>query len=244
MSASTSSSMNLTLSTSGASASAIGRGVVGRDHRHRRDDGGAAEKCLQAHGAVRGSAFSARAPAASGGAAAHQVEDRRHVRPDRVEPVRIDAAMAERGEQKAVGRRRRRTRSRGRRTIAAAGRHRSATQSRIEADADPAVGGLGGGDALDLAQHPLAVIGERAREQLALGVERHLVGALRGAEHRDHDADDGDRNDDADRHHDAQAHVVPTDGLACFADARRSHDQVSVPPKAFWSVRPLEGKSE
>jgi hypothetical protein len=222
----------------------IGRGVVGRDHRHRRDDGGPAEKRLQAHRAMR--ACGLRRPGIAAGAAAHQVEDRLDVRANGVEPVRVDAAVAERGEQEAVG--------------GVGDEHEVVVEEGlqpqadigldpfgVEADPDPAVGDLGGGDAPDLAQHPLALIGKRAREQLALGVERHLVGALRGAEHRDHDADDGYRNDDADRHHDAEPHVVPTESLASFADARGSHYQMSALPGGVLLVlffARLEGKSE
>ena len=99
----------------------------------------------------------------------------------------------------------------------------------VEVEADLAIGGLRIGDAFDLAQHPLAVIVQRAREQLPLGRERDLVGALRGAEHRDDDADDRDGDDHADRNHDAQARVVPAGGASSFADMRRSRSQLPVP---------------
>ena len=85
---------------------------------------------------------------------------------------------------------------------------------RIEVDADLAVSGIRGGDRLDLAQDAFAMIGQRAREQLPLGVDRDLVGAVRGPEHRDHDAHDRDRDDDADRHHDAQTPAAPACRLA------------------------------
>ena len=52
----------------------------------------------------------------------------------------------------------------------------------IEVEADLAIGGLRIGDGVDLAQHALAVIVQRAREQLPLGRERDLVGALRRAQ--------------------------------------------------------------
>ena len=80
---------------------------------------------------------------------------------------------------------------------------------RIEFVADMADRGRRGGDAVGFAQHALAEIIERAREQLPFVLDGDLVGALRGGEHGDDDADDGDGNDDADRHHDAQTRAVP-----------------------------------
>ena len=122
---------------------------------------------------------------------------------NRVEPVRIDAAVAERGIEEwsdGVG---------DEDEVVVEERLQPQADIdlhpvRIEIGADLAVRGIRGGDRLDLAQDAVAVIGERAREQLALGLERDVVGALRGPEHRDHDADDRDRDDDADRHHDAR----------------------------------------
>ena len=78
----------------------------------------------------------------------------------------------------------------------------------IEIEADLAIGGFGIGDGVDLAQHALAVIVQRAREQLPLGRDRDLVGALRGAQHGDDDADDRDGDDDADRNHHAAARMI------------------------------------
>ena len=179
-------------------------------------------------------AFLSRGIAAAAGASAQQVDDRRHVRPDRVEPIRIDAAVAEQRIDQAVG--------------GVRHEHEVVVEIGFQPTPDPALhpvgvvlgadppdGALRGGDALDLAQHALAVVGKRPGEQLALGFERHLIGALRGAEHRDYHADDGHGDDDADRHHDAQAHVVPADSLPFFADARRSHDQLSCPLGRTWA---------
>ena len=58
---------------------------------------------------------------------------------------------------------------------------------------------------------------ERAREKLPLIRERDFIGAVCGAEHRHHHADDRDSNDNADRNHDAQAHVIPAQRLAFAA---------------------------
>ena len=90
---------------------------------------------------------------------------------------------------------------------------------RIEVGADLAVSGIRGGDRLDLAQDPIAVIGERAREQLPLGLDRDFIGAVRGPEHGDHDANDGERHDDADRHHDAETPAAPACRLPSFAES-------------------------
>ena len=187
----------------------FGGGAVGRGHRHAGNDGGAAQKCLQAHGAVaagilRDGATGEDAAGVRLSVAPHQIEHVLDIRLDRVEPIRVDAAMAERGVEKAVG--------------GVGDEDEIMVEERlepradvnlhpfgIEMDPDAGKGRLGSGDALDLAQHALSVIGERSREQLALGVERHLVGALRGAEHRNHDADDRDRHDHPDRDHHAQA---------------------------------------
>ncbi len=208
----------------------IRRVVVGRHDRHHRDDGGAAQERLQADGAMQIGTL--RRLGVGGDASAHQIDDRCHVRPDRVEPIRIDAAVGKERVDQLVG--------------AVGHEHEVVVEIGLEPQADPALHPVGvvlgansldrslrGGDALDLTQHALAMVGEGPREQLAFGVERHLVGALRGAEHRHHDADDGNGNDDADRHHDAQAHMVPTDGLSFFADARRRHSQISCPLRPF-----------
>ena len=107
----------------------------------------------------------------------------------------------------------------------------------IELEADVAHARLGGGDALDLAQHARGMVLERAREQLPFDVERNLVGAVRGAQHRHHHANDGDRDDDADRHHDAQAYVAPTISFAPFAEIGGSQGQVSF-PNGYFALRP------
>ena len=83
---------------------------------------------------------------------------------------------------------------------------------------------LGGGDALDFAQHALAVAGQRAREQQLLVLDGDFVGALGGGEHGDDDADDGDGNDDADRDHHAQARAIPT-RVFFVGCARASHSR-------------------
>ncbi len=81
---------------------------------------------------------------------------------------------------------------------------------------------LGGGDALDLAQHALAVVRQRAREQQLLVLDGDFVGALGGGEHGHDDADDGDGNDYADRDHHAQARAIPT--RVFFVGCARSSD--------------------
>jgi len=49
----------------------------------------------------------------------------------------------------------------------------------------------------ELAQHPLALMGQRAREQGPLVVERNVVGPPGGAEGRHHHAHDSNRHDDS-----------------------------------------------
>ena len=100
---------------------------------------------------------------------------------------------------------------------------------RIELIADMADRGRRGGDAVGLAQHALAEIIERARQQLPFVLDGDLVGALRGGEHGDDDADDGDRNDHADRHHDAQTRAVPTRVLLALLGGTRASRQDQVP---------------
>jgi hypothetical protein len=107
----------------------------------------------------------------------------------------------------------------------------------IELDADASVRDLRCGDAFDLAQHALAVIDKRPREQLPLGVERDLVGALRRAEHCHDHAHDRNGDDDADRHHHAQAQMAPTELLfARLADIGSSCRQVPN-PQGYLGVR-------
>src|SRR5262252_8511013 len=103
----------------------------------------------------------------------------------------------------------------------------------IELDADATIRDLRRGDAFDLAQHAFALIDERPGEQLPLGVERDLVGALRRAEHRHDHADDSDGHDDTDRDHYAQAQMAPTELLASLADIRASCGQVPNPQGLF-----------
>ena len=106
---------------------------------------------------------------------------------------------------------------------------------------DVAVGALVGlvrmdRDRVEPAQRPFAAIDERPREQLTFVLERDFVGALRRAEHRDDDADDGNGHDNADRHHDAAAIVVAAVCVPLFVDGRRSHGQVSS-PKGFFAPK-------
>jgi len=70
------------------------------------------------------------------------------------------------------------------------------------------------GNAVHLAQHALAMIDQRAREQRLLMLDRHLVGALGRGKHSDNDADDGDRNDGANRDNDAQTRAIPAGVVA------------------------------
>ena len=99
----------------------------------------------------------------------------------------------------------------------------------IEVEADLAIGRFRIGDGIDLAQHALAVIVQRAGEQLTLGRNRDLVGALRGTQHGDDDADDRDGDDDADRNHDTAARMVAAGGRSSFVGRRLSQGQVTVP---------------
>jgi hypothetical protein len=75
------------------------------------------------------------------------------------------------------------------------------------------------------------MVGDGAREQLPLVIERNLVGALRGAEHGDDNTDDRDGDDNANRHHDAAAFVATIDN-ALVAGFRRSQGQLP-PPNGF-----------
>src|SRR5437763_12623450 len=106
---------------------------------------------------------------------------------------------------------------------------------RVELDADIADAGLGSGDALNFPQYPFTVIVQRTREQLAFRVERHLVGTLRRTEHRDHDADDGDRHADGGRHRDAQAGTVPSIRLTRFSGRRRGQCYASC-SRVIWTA--------
>jgi hypothetical protein len=103
----------------------------------------------------------------------------------------------------------------------------------VEIDADASMRRLGPRDGLELPQHAVAVIGQRTREQLPLGVERNFVGPLGRAEHRDHHAQNRDRDRDADRHHDAQARMARRGRVAGGGDIGRSQDQVSFPQGLF-----------
>ncbi len=158
------------------------------------------------------------------GASAYEIDDRLYIGADGVEPVRIDAAAAERGVQEMIG--------------GVGNEDEIVIEERlqpqahvhlhpfgIEGDADLAIGGLGGRDAFDLAKHAFVMVAQRAGKELTLVVERDLVGALGRSEHRDHDANDGDGHNDPDRDHHAETHVAPTGSLAPLADIRRSHNR-------------------
>ena len=87
----------------------VGVGIGGRiaavGDRDGADDRGTAEKRLQAGRAMVAQAGHVDGEAVAGvAAAAHHVEDRSKLRLDRVEPVRIDAAAAERGIEEMIGR--------------------------------------------------------------------------------------------------------------------------------------------
>src|SRR5262249_32359870 len=174
------------------------REIVGSGDGHRGKDRGLPQKGLQADGATRRGTSRRGGGIADGGTAAHLIENAFHVRLDRVEPIRIDAAAAESGVEEMVG-------SVGDEDEIVLevrlqpGGDVALYPLAIEPDSNPANGASRRGDTLDLAQYALAARGERAAEQLSLAVERDLVRAPRRAEHRDHDADDGDGHDHADR---------------------------------------------
>ena len=151
---------------------------------------------------------------------------------DGIEPVRIDAAIAKGGVQDPVGR----VRHKDEMMIEIGLQPLSDVDLNplgIEAQADLAVGGFGVGDGVNLAQHAFAVIVQRAREQLALGRDRDVVGALRRAQHGDNDADDRDGNDNANRNHDAAARVIAAGGRSSFARIRHSQGQLIAPLRFF-----------
>lgn len=108
---------------------------------------------------------------------------------------------------------------------------------RVEILADVLHGRRRRGDAVYLAQHAFAVQGECAAEHLLLVLKGHLIGVLRGREHRNDDASDGDGNDHANWHHDAQPRAIPM-GVLPFSDAAcPSRNRQSVAP---WGVLPIE----
>ena len=160
------------------------------------------------------------------GAAAHAVDDRLQLRMDRVEPVRVDAAAAERGIEQVV----RRVGDEDEVVVEEglqAEPDRDLHPVRIEIDADAAVRRLRARHGGDVAQHALALAGQGAGEQGALGFERDVVGALRRAQRRHHHANDSDRHDRADRNHDARAHLAPTKRFAEAANIGPISGQVS-----------------
>ena len=87
---------------------------------------------------------------------------------------------------------------------------------------------VGPGDALQLAQDALAARGDRPLDQLLLACERDLVGALRGTQHCEDDADDRHGDDHADRHDEIQAHPVPPRRLPLHWHSRQcqSHNAI------------------
>ena len=84
---------------------------------------------------------------------------------------------------------------------------------------------LRGGDAFYFAQHAVAVVGERTREQLLFVIDGDLVGALGRRQNGDDNADDSDGDDDANRDHHAQAGAVPIGVLPHIGNARASHSR-------------------
>ena len=100
----------------------------------------------------------------------------------------------------------------------------------IEFNADILDRGLRNSDTADFTQHALAVVAQRAREQLLLMPHGDFIGALGGGEHGDDDADDRHGNDRPDRDHDAQARAIPTGWLPLFGSARSNHSRQGLVP--------------
>jgi hypothetical protein len=211
----------------------VGGRFIAVGDRDGGDDRGAAEKRLQAGGAMISQAGRVDGDGVAGvGAAAHDIEDRPKLRLDRIEPVRIDAAATERGIEEIVGW------IGDENEIVIEERlqpqaHRDLHPIGIEADANPAIGRFRGGHGRNLAQHPFALVGQRAREQLPLVVERNVIRTVGGAECGHHHEHDCNSHDDADRHHNARAYVAPTEVSAGAADIGPIFGQVSHRPRVF-----------
>ena len=151
---------------------------------------------------------------------------------DGIEPTRIDAAVSEGGVHEPVGR----IHYEDEMMIEIGLQPLSNIDLDpidIEVESDLAIGRFRIGDGVNLAQHALAVIVQRASEQLALGRNRDLVGALRGAQYGNHDANDRDGDDDADRDHDATARMVAAAACSSFTGIRWSQSQLAVPLGLF-----------
>src|SRR5262249_9041869 len=76
-----------------------------------------------------------------------------------------------------------------------------------------------------LAQHSLAIVAERTREQLLFVIHGNHIGALGGRQHGDNDANDRNRDNDAHRHDHAQTSAVPTGVLPRVGSMRTSNSR-------------------
>ena len=213
-----------------------GRDVGHRADGGRGDDRGPAEEAGDDGGLRMRAAFGLAETAGSeaalqgGRAAAHEVEHRRDFGPRRVQPGRPhhfvpdqrvkrmvvavedeDGVVSEEGFQPVPD--------------------AAARPVRVEGGAHVLDGGLRGGDALDLAQHALALAAQGAREHQPLMLDGDVVGALGRGQHGDHDADDGDGDDDADRDHHAQAGAVPIGISGLLGSAPTRSSRQAIPPK-------------
>jgi hypothetical protein len=81
----------------------------------------------------------------------------------------------------------------------------------IDVDGADCRAGLHG--VVEPAQRPLGVRDDASRQQLALALERNIVGALRRAQRGDHDADDRYSDNSAKRHEHAKPRPIPDSRL-------------------------------
>ena len=73
------------------------------------------------------------------------------------------------------------------------------------------------GDAVELTEHPYALVGDRLPDEPLFAIERDIVGALRRGQNRNDHANDRDGNDDTDRQDQADAGAVPPRLTRAFA---------------------------
>ena len=218
----------------------LARGIAG-DLLGRRDQGGGdrsrpAEKALDQGdaGGLSGVGIASRFGDADrtfwfvAGAAAEIVDGRCEFRDDGIEPARLDAVAAEHGVGQLVG--------------AIGNKDEVVIEIVLQPEADAIVHPfaielvadaprrfLVGADAFQFAQELLAVSGDRARQQALFVIERDFVGAARGGDDGDHDAQDCDRDDHADRNDDAQPGAVPASLRAFVGETRIGFDHRDYP---------------
>ena len=73
------------------------------------------------------------------------------------------------------------------------------------------------GDAVELAEHSYALVGDRLPDQPLFAIERDIVGALRRGQNRNDHANDRDGDDNTDRQDEADAGAVPPRLTRAFA---------------------------